>query len=158
MNERFMWEVAYSGKSLYQIAKEANIPYTTLSRIRTQKTDINHCDAFAVWKLAAVLGTDVPNILNPGRFLDTMSGTYGNIDYSWRYDGEEAVLCFTKDGISHEVNMREKLCYPERIKIYAKYAAMKIDQYLQEEESREKLKKLKEKYSNGENVSSEAQG
>ena len=54
--------------------------------------------------------------------------------------------------------MREKLCYPERIKIYAKYAAMKIDQYLQEEESREKLKKLKEKYSNGENVSSEAQG
>ncbi len=65
MNENFIQTMTDKKISAYSLAKNTGIPYTTISRLKTQKLDINKCAVETVVKIAKELETPIESLLNP---------------------------------------------------------------------------------------------
>ncbi len=65
MNEKLFQKATEKGISAYALAKNTGTPYTTISRLKNQKLDINKCAAETVAKIAKELGVPVEDLLNP---------------------------------------------------------------------------------------------
>lgn len=83
MNEKIIEKLSKTHKSVYAVSKETGIPYTTMSEIVNQKTDINKAAAETVWKLSLYLGCDISDILNSIPLIENSSGKYRGVKYKW---------------------------------------------------------------------------
>ena len=52
MNEQIKDKIKNSKKTIYQISKETGINYTTISELYNEKTNINKCASYTVFRLA----------------------------------------------------------------------------------------------------------
>lgn len=80
-NEAFIDKVKKSGKTIYQIAKETGISYTTLSELKTGKSDINRVSAGTVAALAGYFGCSVYDLLHKTDLLSGTDGIYRGVRY-----------------------------------------------------------------------------
>ncbi len=110
MNEKFTAIIAEEGISLYRLAKETGIPYTTLNELYNGKKDINNCAAETVYKLSAYLERSFEDLLNDVCLFDGYSGKYKGYTYLWKYEASNVVLYIKKNGAYEEIH-REKWIY-----------------------------------------------
>ncbi len=59
MNSGFKDALNDSGLSMYSLAKQTGLPYTTINRLVNEKLSINNCNAGAVFKIASALGVQM---------------------------------------------------------------------------------------------------
>lgn len=57
------WILKKDGKTIYYLAKESRVPYSTVSDIVRGKTPIQNCSAGTVYRLAKVLGVRMEDLL-----------------------------------------------------------------------------------------------
>ena len=50
--------------SMYSLAKQTDVPYTTINRLVNERLSINNCNAGAVFKIAAALGVRMEDLMN----------------------------------------------------------------------------------------------
>ncbi len=50
--------------SMYSLAKQTDVPYTTINRLVNERLSINNCNAGAVFKIAATLGVRMEDLMN----------------------------------------------------------------------------------------------
>ena len=50
--------------SMYSLAKQTDVPYTTINRLVNERLSINNCNAGAVFKIAAALGVRMEELMN----------------------------------------------------------------------------------------------
>ncbi len=98
MNESLLNMIRQKKVSLYQIAKELDIPYTTLSNLHTGKLSINKCAAETVYKLSVYLGCSVPELLNDVIYCKTKECVGGDItlradNFYLKYKENEHFIC-----------------------------------------------------------------
>ena len=49
---------------MYSLAKQTDVPYTTINRLVNERLSINNCNAGAVFKIAATLGVRMEDLMN----------------------------------------------------------------------------------------------
>lgn len=59
MNSGFKDALNDSGLSMYSLATQTGLPYTTINRLVNEKLSINNCNAGAVFKIASALGVQM---------------------------------------------------------------------------------------------------
>ena len=64
MNSGFKDALSNSGMSMYSLAKQTDVPYTTINRLVNERLSINNCNAGAVFKIAAALGVRMEDLMN----------------------------------------------------------------------------------------------
>ena len=64
MNSGFKDALSNSGMSMYSLAKQTDVPYTTINRLVNERLSINNCNAGAVCKIAATLGVRMEDLMN----------------------------------------------------------------------------------------------
>lgn len=64
MNSGFKDALSNSGMSMYSLAKQTDVPYTTINRLVNERLSINNCNAGAVFKIAATLGVRMEELMN----------------------------------------------------------------------------------------------
>ena len=64
MNSGFKKALNDSGMSMYSLAKQTDVPYTTINRLVNERLSINNCNAGAVFKIAAALGVRMEDLMN----------------------------------------------------------------------------------------------
>ena len=52
---------------MYSLAKQTDVPYTTINRLMNERLSINNCNAGAVFKIASALGVQMETIMNDER-------------------------------------------------------------------------------------------
>ncbi len=67
MNSGFKDALNDSGLTMYSLAKQTGIPYTTINRLVNERLSINNCNAGAVFKIASALGVRMEVLMNDGR-------------------------------------------------------------------------------------------
>lgn len=83
--------------SLYHISEETGIPYTTLSKLKLGKLDMNKCSAEVSLRLARFFECSIEDLLNPYSFMAGVHGTYRCCHYRWVSEAEDDVL-YVKEG------------------------------------------------------------
>lgn len=71
MNSGFKDALNDSGMSMYSLAKQTGLPYTTINRLVNEKLSINNCNAGAVFKIASALGVQM-EVLMKGECVYTL--------------------------------------------------------------------------------------
>ena len=64
MNSGFKEALRGSGMSMYSLAKQTAVPYTTINRLVNERLSINNCNAGAVFKIASALGVRMEYLMN----------------------------------------------------------------------------------------------
>ena len=64
MNNGFKEALNDSGMSMYSLAKQTAVPYTTINRLVNERLSINNCNAGAVFKIASALGVRMEDLMN----------------------------------------------------------------------------------------------
>ena len=64
MNSGFKDALNKSGMTMYSLAKQTDVPYTTINRLVNERLSINNCNAGAVFKIAATLGVRMEDLMN----------------------------------------------------------------------------------------------
>jgi hypothetical protein len=64
MNSGFKEALSDSGMSMYSLAKQTDVPYTTINRLVNERLSINNCNAGAVFKIASALGVRMEDLMN----------------------------------------------------------------------------------------------
>ncbi len=64
MNSGFKEALRGSGMSMYSLAKQTDVPYTTINRLVNERMSINNCNAGAVFKIASALGVRMEDLMN----------------------------------------------------------------------------------------------
>ena len=64
MNSGFKEALRGSGMSIYSLAKQTDVPYTTINRLVNERMSINNCNAGAVFKIASALGVRMEDLMN----------------------------------------------------------------------------------------------
>ena len=64
MNSGFKDALNKSGMTMYSLAKQTDVPYTTINRLVNERLSINNCNAGAVFKIAAALGVRMEDLMN----------------------------------------------------------------------------------------------
>lgn len=64
MNSGFKEALSNSGMSMYSLAKQTDVPYTTINRLVNERLSINNCNAGAVFKIASALGVRMEDLMN----------------------------------------------------------------------------------------------
>ena len=64
MNSGFKKALSDSGMSMYSLAKQTDVPYTTINRLVNEKLSINNCNAGAVFKIAEALGIRMEDLMH----------------------------------------------------------------------------------------------
>ena len=64
MNSGFKEALKGSGMSMYSLAKQTDVPYTTINRLVNERLSINNCNAGAVFKIASALGVRMEDLMN----------------------------------------------------------------------------------------------
>lgn len=64
MNSGFKDALSNSGMSMYSLAKQTDVPYTTINRLVNERLSINNCNAGAVFKIAVALGVRMEDLMN----------------------------------------------------------------------------------------------
>ena len=54
MNSGFKDALNKSGMTMYSLAKQTDVPYTTINRLMNERLSINNCNAGAVFKIASI--------------------------------------------------------------------------------------------------------
>ena len=67
MNSGFKEALGKSGMSMYSLAKQTDVPYTTINRLVNERLSINNCNAGAVFKIASALGVQMETLMNNDR-------------------------------------------------------------------------------------------
>ena len=67
MNNGFKEALDKSGMTMYSLAKQTDVPYTTINRLMNDRLSINNCNAGAVFKIASALGVQMETIMNDER-------------------------------------------------------------------------------------------
>lgn len=67
MNSGFKDALNKSGMTMYSLAKQTDVPYTTINRLVNERLSINNCNAGAVFKIASALGVQMETIMNDER-------------------------------------------------------------------------------------------
>lgn len=67
MNSGFKEALNKSGMTMYSLAKQTDVPYTTINRLMNERLSINNCNAGAVFKIASALGVQMETIMNDER-------------------------------------------------------------------------------------------
>lgn len=67
MNSGFKNALNDSGLTMYSLAKQTGIPYTTINRLINERMSINNCNAGAVFKIASALGVRMEVLMNNER-------------------------------------------------------------------------------------------
>jgi predicted nucleotidyltransferase len=67
MNSVFKKALNDSGMSMYSLAKQTDVPYTTINRLVNEKLSINNCNAGAIFKIAEALGVQMETLINNER-------------------------------------------------------------------------------------------
>ena len=67
MNSGFKDALNKSGMTMYSLAKQTDVPYTTINRLMNERLSINNCNAGAVFKIASALGVQMETIMNDER-------------------------------------------------------------------------------------------
>ena len=67
MNSGFKKALNDSGMSMYSLAKQTDVPYTTINRLVNEKLSINNCNAGAIFKIAEALGVQMETLINNER-------------------------------------------------------------------------------------------
>ena len=132
-NEKFNKALKESGLSMYELARYAGVPYTTINELHLGKNDINKCAAGTVKRIAAVLDVPIDSILNDMYYLDGVKGRYKGIDYIWS-TGEVTQLTFNYEG--EEVTMDDGVIYnvPRWLRYYHVAAEMMIRDYIEKQQ------------------------
>ena len=130
MNETFCRKLQESGLTMYALAKQSGVSYTTVNELCRGKLDINRCSAEIVWRLSAILSAEMGALLNPVRFLDGMKGSYRGIEYVWYYEGETGIT-FEDEGETVSLSTGKDWNMPSRIKYYQTAAGWMIKEYIE---------------------------
>lgn len=64
MNSRFKEALDDSGMSMYSLAKQTGVPYTTINRLVNEKLSVNNCNAGAIFKIAYALGVRMEDLMD----------------------------------------------------------------------------------------------
>ena len=73
MNSGFKDALNKSGMTMYSLAKQTDVPYTTINRLMNERLSINNCNAGAVFKIASALGVQMETIMNDERVYSIFS-------------------------------------------------------------------------------------
>lgn len=131
MNDNFNRVLKGSGMSMYALAKNTGVPYTTINEIHNGKIDINQCAAQTVWKLGTILKTDPGEIMNTIMYMDGIRGRCGDIDYVWETDKTSKIV-FEYLGDKVKLDMGALYNIPDRIKYYQQFARWRIKDYIED--------------------------
>ncbi|MEE8815992.1 MAG: helix-turn-helix domain-containing protein [Lachnospiraceae bacterium] len=131
-NVSFVNKVNESGKSLYEIAKKAHVPYTTVNRLYHGKLDINNVQSKALFCIACALDCDMTDLMNRFDYLPCVSDDIDGIPYSWTTEDQKSVLHFNlgKDHVDH--SMIEMFGKPQNRYLYHLAAKMLIENAAQQ--------------------------
>ena len=134
MNDNFIEIFEHSGMTMYQLSNCSGVPYTTINEICNRKKNINAKASETVFRLAAALGCDVLNIMNPISFLDHVKGIYKGVRYEWIH-GKTMALRLTYKGDEHVIETSYQLTNPKDWEAYAILHTIYIDRFLNEIDS-----------------------
>ena len=148
MNEKYIRYFEKSGLSMYELAREAGLPYTTINELNRGKLDINHCSVRYVSRLADIFGVTVEELINPSSYMDGVGGKYRNIRYTWKKK-DRMVLSFVYKKKPVELDSGLRMMVPGRREAYSLMGELLIDQFLRKLESEEKAEKLIREYLHG---------
>ena len=132
MNEKLTEKVRESGISAYRLAKESGIPYTNISELITGKKNINRRPAETVFKIAATLGCEPTDIMNPMSVMLGVNGIYKNIKYSWNSESGYMVLNIVYKGEKAKIRTPYMFCFPEKKATYIAVTELYLDMYIQD--------------------------
>lgn len=132
MNEKLTEKVRESGISAYRLAKESGVPYTNISELITGKKNINRRPAETVFKIAATLGCEPTDIMNPMSVMLGVSGIYKNMKYSWSSESGSMVLNIVHNGEKTQIRTPYMFCFPEKKATYMTVTALYLDMYIQD--------------------------
>ena len=139
MNDNYKKCVLKTGKSLYKIAHETGIPYTTLNELHNGKKNINNVAAETVYKLCLYFNCNMNELLNPFPLLKNSQGTYMGIKYKWEpyLEGIELHIFDEEDDI---VLTQISPAIPRWYECYThEILEMLIEMYIKKKKAKEKL-------------------
>lgn len=124
--------------SAYQLSKQTGIPYTTLSELLNDKSDINKCASGMVFRLSLYFKCDMQELLNPEPLITNVSGTYNKIKYKWKLepDSNKVELHIWDDGVEKIIDKGE-YSQPRFYPYYPDMTECVIDCYLEQKKAEE---------------------
>ena len=137
MNEQIKNKIKNSKKTIYQISKETGINYTTISELYNEKTNINKCASYTVFRLALYFKCEIKDILNKETLISNIEGIYKKIKYKWEVNSDNTVSLWIID------NGEKKIIdtgYYNQSRFYNEYFNMTkviIDAYLEKKKGDE---------------------
>ena len=148
MNSSFKLIFNNSGMSMYSLAKNTGLPYTTINRLVNEKLDINDCNAAAVYKIAKALGVTMEQLVRNYDFLTGTEGEYLGVKYKWTKDNENHQLLVLFDGEQEVfVWQAKRLLTDERKREgYQGVVRLAVKDYLVYKQSSSRLKEVRKKY------------
>ncbi len=148
MNSSFKLILKNSGMSMYGLAKNTGLPYTTINRLVNEKLDINDCNAAAVYKIAKALGVTMEQLVRNYDFLTGTEGKYLGVKYKWTKDNENHQLLVLVDREQEVVAWqgRKLLTKTDNRYLYRLMVEQVVENYLNHKASQARLKELAEKY------------
>lgn len=96
-NKNYIKNIKKKKASLYRISERTGIPYTTLSKLKLGKLDINKCAAEVVMRLAWYFECPMEKLLNLYPLMAGVHGTYKGCHYRWVSEAGNDVL-YVKEG------------------------------------------------------------
>lgn len=134
--------------SMYSLAKNTGLPYTTINRLVNEKLDINDCNAAAVYKIARALGVTMEQLVRNYDFLTGTEGEYLGVKYKWTKDKEEHQLLVLMDGEQEEVVWQAKRLLTDSTKRdgYEGVAKLAVKGYLHQKQSAARFEEVRKKY------------
>lgn len=132
-NTGFNEALSNSGLSMYALSRLSGVPYTTINELHNGKNDINQCAAVTVYRLAAALGVEADQLMNPINYLDGVHGRYKGIDYVWSTD-ETSRISFEYEGEPVTLSAGAYYNIPSRISYYNIFAEWMIKEFLEKKE------------------------
>jgi DNA-binding Xre family transcriptional regulator len=135
LNQKLLEYLTRKDVSLYRISEATGIPYTTLSRLKLGKLDLNKCSAEAVNRLARFLECSSEDLLNPYPFMSGVHGTYKGYKYRWVSEGEDDVLYVKDNGSDVEIDRNAHVTSFRHRSAADTFTEMVIDIYIEKKEA-----------------------
>ena len=134
-NEKFLICIKSQNASLYHISEKTGIPYTTLSRLKLGKMDINKCSSEVVQRIARFFGCSMESLLNPYPFMAGVHGVYKGCQYRWVAEMKDDVLYVKENGIEVEIDRNVHITDTKYREDADTFTRMAIDIYLEKKEA-----------------------